>query len=462
MPLAKGGKRMNAKNAKTTFSFNVFLASIAAEPLAIKYKHMASILKVSESTISKLRHGRIRKMPENIQPDLMAARFASGIADEFNPTRATADRFLEYAQLLLEKYLFSESLGSFVTLFINAEPADEEHLKKFYSSMIPELISRCYEEAYANSERDSNNWHELHKNEKTDVVFQRICNVINQDVLDDEKIEQLLNVIYTENLRRIYNKPYSDLSFIKMVNDYVTSQKGRPFYKTVKRREIISISDDAKIIQRNISVQEVIISPKPCQFRFTLSQTFHHYEQLSPEEIVSRAFKNLKCTVNNIPLVKYINLHEQNQYRSPEQFVVAMKQMDKVSGMMSTELLFSFNLYPKKPGESFSISYEYSSTAPFIPNISCNFSYTLRYPCKLLDHEFLLDAKTQKKWGMRVKMFTPITNSSSAGMEENVKCSGTSDSRHIVFYDWTMAGTGYFCNIYETKYADSQAKIHKK
>ncbi len=453
---------MNAKNAKTTFSFNVFLASIAAEPLAIKYKHMANILKVSESTVSKLRHGRIRKMPENIKPDQMAFRFASGITGEFKPTRVTVDRFLEYARLLIEKYLFSESLGAFVALFVNADPADEERLLKFYSSMIPELISRCYGEAYANSERECSNWQEFHKNEKTDVVFQRICNAINQNVLDDEKISQLLNVIYTENLRRLYKKPYSDLSFIKMLHEYVAGQEGHPFYKSVKRREVISISDDDSTIRRSISVQEIIVAPRSCQLRFTLSQTFHHYEQLSPEEIVKRAFENLKCTVNNNPLVKYINAHEHNQYRTPEQFVVAMKQMDEVSGLMSTELLFSFNLYPQKPGESFNISYEYSSTAPFIPNISCNFSYTLRYPCKFMDHEFLLDAKAQKKWGLRVKLFAPITNSAASGMEDNAKCSGTSHSRHIVFYDWAMAGSGYFCNIYETKYADRQAKLPKK
>lgn len=450
---------MNAKNSKTTFSFNVFLASIAGEPLSIKYKQMANILSVSESTVSKLRHGHLRKMPPGLQPDLMASHFASEIIKGFTPNRFTITRFTSYAQMLNNKYLFSDSLGRFIAMFVVAEPADELRVKKFCSGMIPELIKRCYEESYYNTEQDCVNWMESHKSEQVEMIYQKMCDTINQDVFDTDKLKQLLNVVYTANLRRQFEHPFSDLSFIKMLNDFVGSQVNHPFYNFVRRSEIISISDDTTVIRRTIKAQEQIVTQSMNVLRFTLRQTFYHANPMTSEEIVKCAFENLTCTVNNVPLVRYVNLHENNEYNSPEQFVTATKEEDEVSGMISTELLFAFNLYPEESGEPFSVAYEYCSTAPFIHNISCNYSYTLHYPCKFLEHEFVLDAKTRRNWGVRVKLFTPLTNSvwdTKSDDDQFAKSSGTADSRHVTFYDWAMPGSGYYRNIYELKYTDSR------
>jgi hypothetical protein len=449
---------LNAKNAKTTFSFNVFLASIAGEPLGIKYTQIANILNVSQSTISKLRHGRLQKMPPGLEPDMMASRFGEEIVKGFAPTKSTVAQFKTYAQMLKDKYLFSDILNGFVSLFITATPTNEQRMEKFYSGMIPALIKRCYEEAYSNSEKDYSNWVETHKNEQTEILYQRICDTINQDVFDDEKLKQLLNVVYSASLRQQYKLPYSDLSFIKMLNEYVGSHVNHPFYNSVRRSEIISISEDSTVMKRSIKAQEQIMSPSPNLLRYTLNQTFYHANKMAPDEIVKHAFGNLNCMVNGVPLVRYMNVHEHNEYTSPEQFVTAIKMEDEISGLISTELLFAFNLYPEKLGETFEIAYEYCSTTTFIPNISCNYSYTLRYPCKFLEHEFSLDAKTRDNWGVRVKLFTPLTDSAYGTKiaDQYTKNSGTADCRHVTFYEWAMPGSGYYRNIYELKFAGSQ------
>lgn len=73
----------------------------------------------------------------------------------------------------------------------------------------------------------------------------------------------------------------------------------------------------------------------------------------------------------------------------------------------------------------------------------------------------MLDAKTRKKWGVRVKLFAPITT--SVYTSENfdslyIKSSGTSDAKRITFYDWAIPGAGYYRNLYELEYTDDIAK----
>ena len=461
MPFAKEENRMNAKNAKTTFSFNVFLASIAAEPLGIKYKQIANILNVSESTISKLRHGHLRKMPPALQPSLMSLHFAAEIMKDLTPTCSTARQFAAYAQLLKDKYLFSDSLGRYLVMFSSAEPADEEHAKKFCSGMIPPLLQHCYEEAYYNTEQDYVNWVKGHEGEQSDILYQRMCDAINNDVLDSDKLSQLLSVVYSANLRQQVKHHFSDLTFLKMFYNYVCSQVNQPFYNSVHRMEIISISEDALEIRRSVKAQEQIIPQSLDQLKFTLSQTFYHSVCMPPDEIVNAAFGNLACTVNNIPLVRYINSHQFTSHISPEQFVTATRSEDDVNGMASTELIFAFTLYPEDAEEPLDIAYEYTCTAPFIRNISCNYSFTLHYPCRFLEHECVLDAKTRRNWGIRVKLFTPITNSTFAEKKVDglyAKSTGTTDSQHVVFHDWAIPGSGYYRNIYELKYASKHSE----
>ena len=459
MPLVRVKYKMNAKNAKTAFTFNVFLASIAGEPLGIKYKQIANILNVSESTISKLRHGHLRKMPPGLQPEITASHFAAEITKGFAPTRSTIMRFTLYAQILNVKYIVSESLVGFSAMFRSDEPYNEQRASKIYADMIPELIQRCYEEAYFNSERDCASWLETHKTEQSEIIYQKMCDAINQDVLDTDKLRHLLSVVYTASLRHQLEHHIGDVTFLNMLDDFICSQVNHPYYNSVRRTEIISLSKDSSKIKRTIRAQEQIVPQTLNVLRFTLSQTYYHAVDMTPEEIVQSAFSNLICTVNSVPLVRYVNLHEHDEYTIPQQLVTVTMTQDQISGMTSTELLFAFNLYPQEPGDLFNVVYEYSCTAPFIRNISCNYSYTLHYPCKFLDHEFVLDSQTRQNWGVRVKLFTPMTNSECVLKRvdnQYAKNSGTADSQNVTFYDWAMPGCGYYRNIYELKYTDSK------
>lgn len=450
----KRANKMNAKNAKKAFSFNVFLASIAGEPLEVKYTEIADILGVSESTLSKLRHGRMKKMPASLHPGLMAAGFSAEIVKEFEPNRSTVKRFSLYAQMLNEKYILSDSLARFASLFSAGGPADEERVKKFYSGMMPELIKRCYEEAYSVTEQEYSNWTLAHNNEQSEAIYRKICDTIDEDVLDTEKLKQLMNVVYAASLRRQVSNYFSDLSFLEMLGGFIRSQVNQPFYTFVRRSEQISISEDSRELTRIVQAEEQIVAQSLNPVEFTLTQNFYHAMGLSADEIVKKAFAGFSCTVNKQPLVRYVNAHENSSYSSPLQFVIATEQPDDINSAVITRLVFRFNLYPTEPGEPIHVAYEYSSTSPFIQNISCNYSYTLHYPCKSLEHEFVMDAKTRKSWGMRVKLFTPLTNSTYS-----VKGDGVTGSKHVTFYDWALPGTGYYRNLYKLRHTEAPRKI---
>lgn len=434
---------MNAKNAKKAFSFNIFLASIASEPLEIKYTEIADVLGVSESTLSKLRHGRMKKMPASLHPGLMASRFAAEVVKGFEPTHSTVKRFSLYAKMLNDRYILSDSFARFVTLFHVGEPVDEERAKKFYTGMIPELIKRCYEEAYSVTEQEYANWLMTHGNEQSEVIYRKICDTIDEDMLDTERLKQLLNVVYAASLRRQLSNYFSDISFLEMLGGFIRSQVNQPFYLSVRRSEQISISENSKELTRIVQAEEQIVAQSLSPVEFTLTQIFYHAMGLPVEEIVKCAFNGLSCTINKQPLVRYINSHENSNYVSSLQFVTAAEMIDEVDSLSTTRLVFKFNLYPTDAGEPICVAYEYSSTSPFIQNVSCNYSYTLHYPCKSLEHEFLLDAATRKNWGMRVKLFTSLTNSTYS-----VKDGGVTGSKHVMFYDWALPGTGYYRNLY--------------
>lgn len=445
---------MNAKKAKTNFLFNVFLTSIAAEPLEISNREISNILSISESSLSKLRHSRAKKMPAGLHPGLMAAKFAAEIVNGFAPTRSTAMRFIDYARLLGERYIISESLSRFAALLNVGSSIDEERAKKLYTGMIPELIKRCYEESYSNSEQDYANWVLKHSNLQSDVVYQKICDTINQDVLDSEKLRQLLNVVYAAGIRHQLSHYFSDLSFLEVLNNFIRSQVNQPFYNSIRRSERISIADDAKEMTRAVSAREQVVAQTLSPVEFTLQQSFHHAMRLPPEEIVKRAFEGLDFSVDGKPLIHYINMHENTNYVSPLQLVTVSETEDDLSGTANTNLVLTFTLHPTEVGEPINMTYQYSCKTPFINNISCNYSYTLQYPCKFLDHEFSLDEKTRRKWGVRVKLFAPITNSlcERDGKEApHARTSGTMDTRHVTFYDWAMPGSGYYRNLYELK-----------
>lgn len=317
--------------------------------------------------------------------------------------------------------------------------------------MIPELIQRCYEEAYSTTEQDYANWMLTHSDAQSEAVYQKMCDTINEEVLDSDKLKQLLNVVYAASFRREHSQYFSDISFLEILGEFIHSQVNQPFYNSVRRSELISISENSRQMHRVVQAEEQIVAQSLNPMEFTLTQCFYHAMGLPVKEIAEHAFKDLSCTVNNQPLVKYINTHENTGYTSPLQFITVTETSDCLGAAATTQLVLRFRLYPSEPGEPIQVAYQYSSTSPFIQNISCNYSYTLHYPCKSLEHEFLLDEKTQQKWGVRVKLFAPLTNSSCdvKNEDDNSLKGATAGSKWIKFFNWAMPGSGYYRNLYE-------------
>ena len=451
---------MSAKSIKKALLFNDFLSSLSGEPLEIKYKHLARIFRVSESTISKLRHAKLNKMPSGMHPDIIGADFASGVVQSFAPSGSTVRRFSAYARMICENCLVSEKLEKAAAYLAGIGSVGDGFAKKLYATEIPQFIRLCYDEAYANSETDFSSHAASRCSVQSDIMFQKICDTINRDTFDDDKLKQLLNVIYAANIRHQINTMINSQSVVDLVDRFVQNQAGEPFYNYIHRTEVISISEDAAQMARTIKGRQQIVLQTLKPQEVVLRQSLNHYVDLTDEEIINSTFRKFTCTVNHIPLVKYLNLHENAHYTSTEQFLTVSQVHDNVSGTTNTEITFRFFLYPGVAGETMNIFYEYCIVTPFIENISCNYSFSLFYPCKFLEHEFALDEKTKKRWGVKVKLFTPMTTSactSESSDEPLVQSGGTSDLKRITFYDWAMPGTGYFRNIYELKYATGEA-----
>lgn len=450
---------MNLRNAKKALLFNDFLSLLAGEPLEIKYKNIARLLHISESTLSKLRHGKLNKMPSGLHPENIGPEFAASLTRSFEPTVSTVRRFSTFARIVSENYLISDALEKAAASLSGTIPMKNENLRRVCTSEIPKFIKRCYEESYANSEMDFACHVSSRCTAQSEIIFQKICDTINCDTFDSEKLRQLLNAVYAANIRHQIATYVGNRSIINLVERFVRSQADEPFYNYIHRSEVISISEDSTLLKRTIKGQQQIVFQTPKPREIIMCQPLNHFMDIPDQETIKKILPNISCTVNHIPLIKYINIHENSNYSDLTSFFTVRQVHDNISGTVMTELAFRFKLYPGVAGETINIAYECNLITPFINNISCNYSFSLHYPCKFLEHEFALDAKTKNKWGVQVRMFTPMTTSACTVErpdESVVQIGGTTDLKRITFYDWAMPGTGYFRNIYELKYAEQE------
>lgn len=449
---------INLKKTKIQFSFNEFILSLAAEPLEIKYKHMAEIFGVSQSTLSKLLHNKLNRMPVNMNPDVMADRFTEGILGSFAPSCGTIRNFCEYARLLNERYFLSDALTKTAGSFIYLGSVDDIQAKQLYTDILPGFLKSCYKEAYANTEMNFSGAIVVRSEARSEAYFQMVCNTIDRDLFDEEKLKQLLNIVYAANIRHQVTTFFENPSFLTMLEHFMHNQVNKPYYNSIHRSEIISISDDSTQIVRKIKEQKQIVLQANQPHVVFIKQSLNYYMDLAPPEIMEKMFKDFTCTVNRIPLIEYIGMHEKSEYTTLDQFACVEHLRDEVSGTVRTDVFMRFHLYPSTAGEVFTVSYAYDCIAPFIPNISCNYSFCLQYPCRFFEHEVMLDAKTMLKWGISTKLFTPMACSPCFSAEEPGFHSetGSSDSRRITFYDWTLAGSGYCQNLYELQYTNGE------
>jgi hypothetical protein len=441
---------------------NEFLSSLAGEPLEIKYKHMAEIFQVSQSTLSKLMHNRLNKLPAAMHPDVIVERFTEGVLGSFALSGSTVRNFSQYARLLSERYYLSGSLCECALPLVYSSSIDDEQAKQIYAETLPAFIKKCYEEAYTNTELNYAEGMKIRTEVRSETCFQKICEIINRDEFDSEKLRQLLMIVYAANIRRQITSFIENPSFLDMIERFLRYQMNNPYYNSIHRSEIISISEDSTEIVRQIQEQKQVVLQVKQQQEVVLKQSLHHYLDLSPSEIMTKMFQDFYCTINQMSLIQYINLHEKTNYTTFDQFASAEHVRDEVAGTVMTDLLFRFHLYPDMAGETVTIAYGYKVTAPFIPNISCNYSFSLLYPCRFFEHELVLDAKTRLRWGIQTKLFTPMSNSAYFSQDSKgpyfQSNGGSVDSKRITFYDWAIPGSGYCQSLYELRYAQEERK----
>lgn len=429
---------MKTKYAKKDMTFNIFLSSLFAPPLSIDAASLAAIFNIPESVLSGLRHGRQKRLPVSFQPELMASRFAFDLLERFPRSSATVKRFLAYAQTISEKYILSQSLCRYLSMFEEeAALVDEKQIERFCSGMLPVLLSYCYEEAYWNTQNlwADENGGEIKEREQPEPgsAYQ-------------ERTRLFLNLIYAEGMMRDRPQEFIDAAYLEKIGNVLLSQIQTPFYRQIARRERISLSAKQTFLASKITGEEEFVSPRTEPVEFMLKQTVYHEDSLTEEQVAGRAFANFHCQVDGVFLNDYLNRKEHRG----KQAVPAMKAVraEQSDGPACSEVQMTFQLYPEEPSRPIRINYAYEAKSRYMDRIPTVFSYSLRYPCESFSHDFELSPQVRAEWGLQIRTVIP---------EESVTASEKipfgSDHLHrklyrIAFRKWAIPGSGYLVSMY--------------
>lgn len=430
---------MKTKYAKKDMTFNIFLSSLFAPPLSMDAASLAAIFNIPESVLSGLRHGRQKRLPVSFQPELMASRFAFDLLERFPCSSATVKRFLAYTQTISEKYILSESLGRYLSLFEEeAALVDEKQIEKFCSGMLPVLMSYCYEEAYWNTQNlwSDETGSEIREREQpeTGSAYQ-------------ERTRLFLDLIYAEGMMRDRPQDFIDAAYLEKIGNILLSQIQAPFYRRIARRERISLSAKRTFLASKITGEEELVSPKAEPVEFMLKQTVYHEGCLTEEQVAGRAFANFTCQVDGIFLNDYL---DRKEHRNGAPGAPAMKiaRAEHGDGLVCSEVKLTFRLYPEEPSRPIRVLYAYEAKSRYMDRIPTVFSYSLRYPCESFSHDFELSPQVRAEWGLQIR--TVIPEESITAPE---KIPFGSDHLHrklyrIAFRKWAIPGSGYLVSMY--------------
>lgn len=418
------------------------------------------MLGVCESTLSKLRHQKLKKIPSALSPASNLEQFIKSFFQNFVEEESFDELIAVYGNQLVSGYVVSGQLTELVRgldrdVRYGAERGEATTRQQ-------EFLTLCYAEAYNNSVL-TNLKTPQHKLEASEIAFQKICGVLDQELLEEKNLSELMDVIYAASLRKQLGVRPKDNSYRQLVKQFTELQEGLPNLKKSRRTEIISINEDNTFITRKISVQEqLVMKNEPAEYRW--SYVLYHAPLDGAPETVEKYVGDFFCTVDGVPLKEYLAGHKKyNAEEAPgevcqEDYLFAKTVHDDLCGTRSTSLVFSFPLFPRDDGAAVSVAWSMTFTVPMVPNVSVNYSYHLPYDCKFLEHEFILDSRTRKKWGVRLEIFAPLSGggvkSHSFGDRLFTQNSGSLDSRRVTFYDWAPAGSGYSRNLFELKYAE--------
>ena len=431
------------------FTLAAFLTSLSEEPLLIKFKTVAHAIGVSEATLSKMRNLKLRRVPESFLPSKAGERFAEGILNAFPRNGKTTRMFQSYASLLMERFQLSPELA------LVCEKLHRQAPSLYQRDLVYAFLFSSYQEAYGNSQMIySNRELNSHVPTQAQVVFGKACSAINRDLFNRDQVKQLLNLSYSACLREGITAYSPSTGMAQLLENYVKRQMVAPYFKSMHRSEVISIDEGESTILRRVKGKDVVVYTQPGLQTYELKYELPYSLKEKPHRKGKTGFGMGSCTINGIPVLEYEKSHGNKVFKTIEDMATVREIKDELSGSISTEVTLRFGVYPKDEGEMITIVYHYWTEDPFIQNVSGVYTYSLPHACMFFEHEFLLDEKTSRHWGIRAKVFAPFV----MGIYEEddyrptdkyyVENSGTKNVRRVTFYDWVPEGSGYCRSLY--------------
>lgn len=433
---------MRTRRAKKALTFNIFLSSLVAPPLSVEFGMLAAIFGIPESILSGLRHGNQKRMPVAFQPELMASRFAFDLLGCFPRSGATVKRFLAYAQTIREKYMVSDALDRYLSVFSDeAALAGDDLAEKFCSGVLPALMSYCYEEAYRNTQS-------LWPGESRDEPREPADAGAYQ-----EKNRLFLELLCAVGEIRDRPQDYIDISYLERVGNSLFAQIRMPFFRQVARKERVSLSAKRSFLVSRITGEEEFVSPKTGPAEYMIRQTVYHEDGLPEPQVADRAFHRFGCRVDGEPLRDYLEGKEQPGGSAAP--AVKIIRTEKCGGIVCSEVKLTFRLYPEEPSRMIRISYAYEAKSRFTGTFPSLFFYFLSYPCEAFFHDLELSPEVSAEWGVCIRMVFPEENTATAGAAPVHPERLREKAYRISFRQWAVPGSGYIIGFYRRSYGSA-------
>jgi|GEM_PF-6787912 len=440
------------------FDFKAFLTTLTFPPLEIRNKDIAAMLKINDAAISKIRHGRSRVIPTQLRPLHMAEEFANALVRKIFE-KSSSEECKNYSEDLKKTFQLSEKLSQLCEeLSVQTDAQTSEP----FEGVLARFFVQCYTESHANSGAQIKSMEQ----EKFGIIlgdarpsadFEKLLEEINQGRFSREELERLEAGIVSASVQAegVKNAYYG--TFYRPYANLLKEQLTKPFYRSSVRREEITIDERKGQYERKIETAEHLVLPeqKPCPY--FIRRILINFDCLSRDEFIDTVFEKFQGTVNGIPVLEYINEHQEKSYTRIQDVITLSEVAVQGETNSYVQVELEVPLYPTHPGDHFEIETKYNSRLPFVEDFSTNFSYRLKYPCQFFAHEHVLERETALRWDIIMDVFSVFNYAGSGGIANPVfQRKRRTDSlmdrdQSVILHDWVLPGSGYRRSIHRLR-----------
>lgn len=448
---------------KEILNFRDFLTTLTSVPIKIKNKELAEIFQVSDGVISKIRHGKMVSIPINMRPLSNADRFASLIVERFAATASTVETFVIYATQILNEYNVSENLKKkieAITWFDATKENHMEHVESMYYNEIPAFLSSCYSEAYYNTSA-------LSKGENGRMKHSGSLGEGKSESPSAQPEKELSHDQLKEQFWKIGNRLFGgdkietaeNEALLPIFYGLIFQEAQRPYFDFSRRRELLTLHEVERgtvEVKRQVDMLEQLVLPKGEPIPFIFQERLRARPEQNDEELIRSTIQHFVCRVNDVPIQEYVFEHE----RIHAADIYDLFRVNRVEGTERNEpyilLELPFYLYPQDNNNQIRLEARYQFQTVTDSFAKLRSHYKLRRACRFLEHEFIIEEESAKRFGINLDIFAPFLYDTSAQFESPMSekrsyINGSKDPSHgrVTFYDWALPGSGYGVNLYQ-------------